>query len=59
MWISALFGIVLIVLLQCMTRKIVHWIFILGSLTFIALGITIFMYTFPDSACPMVSSSTR
>lgn len=46
MWISAVFGIVLLVLLQCMTRKIVHWIFILGALTFIALGITIYMYLF-------------
>lgn len=43
MWISAIFGIALVVLLQIMPRKVVNWIFILGALTFIALGITIFV----------------
>lgn len=41
MWLSALFGIILIILLQFATRKLVHWIFILGGLTFVALGIVV------------------
>lgn len=38
---SVVFGVVLIILLQCMTRKLVHWIFIIGGLTFVAIGIVL------------------
>jgi hypothetical protein len=43
MWISVIFGIVILVLLQFVSRKFVNWIFIIGALTFIALGLVIFM----------------
>lgn len=43
LWISIIFGIVLILAIQFFSRKVVHWMFILGSLTFIALGIVLFM----------------
>jgi hypothetical protein len=43
LWISIVFGIALVIAIQFFSRQVVHWIFILGSLTFIALGIVIFM----------------
>lgn len=41
LWISIVFGIALILLIQFFPRLVVHWMFILGSLTFIALGIVV------------------
>lgn len=43
LWISIVFGVILLLAIQFIPRKLVNWMFILGAATFIALGIVIFI----------------
>jgi hypothetical protein len=43
LWISIVAGLILILAIQCFPRLVVHWTFILGSMTFIAIGVVCIM----------------